>query len=146
MKIIDLSKTLEGHLVLWSKGWYGLGLTEKETYARLDEIIQEYTGLDSNHKPFIKDTLAMMMETAVLLGSSDQRILANEIATNCAKTSEKLTSYHLTLEDKVSMLDLFHIYTTAIAVSEINGQQQQVLLPPLLFGLKAKYNLSMEQA
>jgi len=138
MKTIDLRDKLEGHVVLWAKGWYGNG--HKDAYSRWNEIVREWSGMPRDHEMRPKDLLALVIETALKLEARPREI-ADMIARNFAIESGAPTSHHLGMEDRARIWDVIEAFVSAINIAVINDDGIQVKLPNLLPDMKYRYGL-----
>jgi hypothetical protein len=115
MKTIDLRGKFEGHVVLWSKNWYG-----DTSLERLVEAWREWTN--------------------ELLEVNSMRTL-EAIMYAFWQRNERVSTYHVRLQDDISLHALILALSTAAAVATIRSDDFEVLLPQLLPDMKYKYEL-----
>jgi hypothetical protein len=135
MKTIDLRGKFEGHVVLWSKNWYG-----DTSLERLVEAWREWTGLAPTWEPHPKDLLTLIMRTNELLEVNSMRTL-EAIMYAFWQRNERVSTYHVRLQDDISLHALILALSTAAAVATIRSDDFEVLLPQLLPDMKYKYEL-----
>lgn len=140
MKTIDLSKneSLEGHIVLWAKGWYGRHPDMKKV---LEEVLREYTGMADDYNWGPKSALDMLSRTADLLGIKGSAV-TDSFLRQASYESDRLTSYHVGWESEITPMSLFYALMSEINIAVVNTEHIKVLLPDLLPGMKEKYRLT----
>jgi hypothetical protein len=138
MKTIDLSSSLEGHVVLWCKGWYGNG--RSDAFQRWNEVVTEWSGMPEGHQMHVKDMLALVARTAEAVGCQTRFVMEN-YARIVAEANDKLTSYHISIHSAAQVWDLVEAYSMEIASADVIGLSQTVKLPKLLPGVVKRHCL-----
>lgn len=112
--MVDLSKTLEGHIIKWAKGHYA-----DKTF---DQVVQAYTGYE--HDTPEREKCKIMMMALVLSGQAAAHTF-NDIVqgffTRGAMLSGKLTSYHVGPDDNVPARSLGDALKSALNLLPVNN-------------------------
>lgn len=94
MMPVNLSKTLEGHVILWCKGHY--------RDRGFDEVISAYTGWTGTHG--VKERTRILMRSLMATGQGTENMLDQVMDSFFYKgaiSCRKPTSYHVLFIDKI---------------------------------------------
>lgn len=138
MKIINLKDKLEGHVVLWTKGWYGNG--HRDAYDRINDVWREWCGMPVGYEIGPKHLLRLLADTADIL-SIKQADVMDTFLRNVSQRNNRLSSYQVGNEDTAKVWDMVDAYAQNIACSAIKTETLTVDLPKLLPDTKYRYEL-----
>ena len=131
----DLREALEGHVTLWAKGWYGN--TDGNAYVRLEEIVNEYCGMN-DHSLGVRHITEIVTSTYEVLGCNAKELMEAYLRT-AADYSEAASSYHLKMFHITPVITLAGAMVSVIA--NTNTGARNILLPKLLPKLQETYKL-----